>query len=161
MPTFLDTGPTVDLVIGMVETLPNEALNWAVAYTLPTRADPKVTLGADLHWTPSICTVWGGNRFAPTTDWAALGLAIERSEVVISNHYSPEHEATTDADIQEQRMDLTNYWGGAHSFFSGTRVDTWRGVKIATCRSIVLGWLVLGNKIPMPLSLLDPSNEQA
>lgn len=158
MPTWLETGPTMELVVGMIETIPDEALNWAVAWTLPTRAAPKVTLGTHLHWSPRVCTVWGGNRFDPTSDWRDLGLAIERTDIVLSNRFSPDEEADDFSALQEQRMDLSNYWGGAHCYAGGSRQDTWRGVKIAACRAIVSGWLIQGNKIPMPLQLLDPAN---
>lgn len=160
MSSILETGPTMNLSIGMLDALPNEALNWAVAWTMPTRADPKAVLGSDLRWSPRQCTMFGGNRFNPTEDWRDLGFAIERTDIVLANHFSPPTEATTSDEEQEQRMGLDNYWGGAHCYASGTTHDTWRGVKIATCRAIASAWLVHGRTIPIPLSLLDPTNEQ-
>lgn len=81
----------------------------------------------------------GPRKFS--SDWSALGPLIKKYPIVIGNHESGDPERPGE------------FWGSAHCYISGTRFDTWKGVEVAACRSIVA--YKLGQSVMVPKELLQ------
>jgi hypothetical protein len=118
------------------------ALDWAVATLegLPIRLDP-MAFGSTAnggYW------VWGdklngtmlkigpadspssrnaSGRYSPSTNWNQLGPLITKYPIILGNHESGREDGT--------------FWGSAHCFHTGTSFETYQGVLVAACRSLV------------------------
>jgi len=64
-------------------------------------------------------------RYSPSTKWEQLGPLIKTRDVVLANHSSG-NEETPD-----------RFWGSAHCFHGFTRFETYDGIEVAACRSML------------------------
>ena len=125
-----------------IDDLIGPALDWAVATLegLPIRLDPmgfgNTANGGYWVWdeklygtklqvgpasSPSSRNV--ASHYSPSTNWNQLGGLIAKYPITIGNHESGDEDGT--------------FWGSAHCFHTGTSFQTYRGVLVAACRSIV------------------------
>lgn len=131
------------------EDLIGPALDWAIATIegLPIQLDPmafgNTANGGYWIWdkAPGGLMAKIGEKYSPSTNWSQLGLLIDKRHIVLSNHESgdPSREG--------------EFWGSAHCFDSGTSFDTYKGIKVATCRAIVAK--ELGRVVQVPRLLMQ------
>lgn len=125
-----------------IEDLIGPALDWAVATIegLPIRLDPMAfgntanggywvwddnPSGAKLKIRPhhSPASRDAAQHYSPSTNWNQLGPLLLKYPITMSNHESGKEDG--------------KFWGSAHCFVSGTSFETYNGVMVAACRSIV------------------------
>lgn len=125
-----------------IADLIGQALDWAVATIegLPIRHDPMnfgntfnggywvcdekplgVMLNIGPH--PSPASREAAGHYSPSTNWNQLGPLLMKYPITLGNHESGKEDGT--------------FWGSAHCFHTGTSFQTYDGMMVAACRSIL------------------------
>ena len=125
-----------------IEDLIGQALDWAVATIegLPIRHDPMkfgntfnggywvwddkpMGLMLNIGPHPSPASRDASGHYSPSTNWNQLGPLLFKYPIILGNH--------------ESGLDDGTFWGSAHCFRTGTSFETYKGIMVAACRSMV------------------------